>query len=141
MTITAGEAVVSRVAKIMDNLQICAPRAAQAAVARALPLLGDWRAGNRVEIARRAAALETAMSALPEWRVEAIGAYFAYVRHPARSAPSAKVAEVLAKRAGIVCLPGEYFGEGQSDFLRFAFANASAERIAELPARLRKLSF
>jgi len=139
--ITAGEAVVSRVAKIMDNLQICAPRAAQAAVARALPLLGDWRAGNRVEIARRAAALETAMSALPEWRVEAIGAYFAYVRHPARSAPSAKVAEVLAKRAGIVCLPGEYFGEGQSEFLRFAFANAGAERIAELPARLRKLSF
>jgi aspartate/methionine/tyrosine aminotransferase len=137
--IVAGEAVISRVAKIMDNLQICAPRAAQAAVARALPLLGEWRAANRLEIARRAAALEAAMSQLPEWRIEAIGAYFAYVRHPGREASSSAVAEALARHAGIISLPGEYFGEGQGAFLRFAFANADCGRIAELPARLRPL--
>jgi len=138
--IVAGEAVISRVAKIMDNLQICAPRAAQVAIARALPQLSEWRAANRLEIARRAAALEAAMRELPAWRVEAIGAYFAYVRHPGHDASSAAVAEALAKRAGIICLPGEYFGEGQGAFLRFAFANAGCERIAELPARLARLT-
>ncbi len=138
--ITAGEAVLSGVTKIMDNLQICPPRAAQAAVARALPALGEWRAANTLEIARRAAALEDAMSSLATWRIEAIGAYFAYVRHPARQASSVEVAERLAREAGILALPGEYFGEGQEAFLRFAFANADCERIRELPARIRELS-
>ncbi len=35
--ITAGPAPVSEIAKVMDNLQICAPRAPQAAVAKAIP--------------------------------------------------------------------------------------------------------
>jgi aspartate/methionine/tyrosine aminotransferase len=42
----------------------------------------------------------------------------------------------LAKEAGVVCLPGVYFGAGQEDHLRFAFANADAETIAKLEARL-----
>ena len=49
-------------------------------------------------------------------------------------------AEALARQVGIVCLPGEYFGEGQGEFLRFAFANADCARIAELPSRIAKLS-
>jgi aspartate/methionine/tyrosine aminotransferase len=138
--IVAGEAVISGVTKIMDNLQICAPRAGQVAIARALPLLIDWRAANRKEIESREAALREAMNALPDWRIEAIGAYFAYVRHPARHASSASVAEALARQVGIVSLPGEYFGEGQGQFLRFAFANADCTRIAELPARIGKLT-
>jgi aspartate/methionine/tyrosine aminotransferase len=138
--IAAGGAVISQVAKIMDNLQICAPRAAQAAVARALPVLTDWREANRAEIENRAVALAEAMSTLPDWRVEAIGAYFAYVRHPAPDRSSAQIAEALAKRVGVLCLPGEFFGTGQKDFLRFAFANANAATIRELPSRLRKLT-
>ncbi|MFT4162006.1 aminotransferase, partial [Shinella sp.] len=59
--ITAGPAVVEQVAKIMDNLQICPPRSAQAAVATALPLLADWREENRREIARRVEALRATM--------------------------------------------------------------------------------
>ena len=138
--ITAGETVIACIAKLMDNLQICAPRAAQAAVARALPLLSDWRRSNAAEIGRRAAALRQAMRTVPSWPVEAVGAYFAYVRHPAPDKSSAEVAEALAKRVGVLCLPGEYFGEGQRQFLRFAFANADVGKIEELPSRIRKLS-
>jgi aspartate/methionine/tyrosine aminotransferase len=137
--ITAGEAVISHIAKIMDNLQICAPRAAQCAVAKAIPALAGWRRGNSREIGSRAAALREAMNALPDWRIEAMGAYFAYVRHTARGKSSAQIAEALAKEVGILSLPGEYFGDGQSDFLRFAFANADRDRIAEIPSRIRKL--
>lgn len=134
--ITAGPALVEQVAKIMDNLQICAPRSAQAAIAKALPALDDWRAGNRAEITRRAEALKQVMSGLKGWKLQAIGAYFAYIRHPYPDIRSEFVAEKLAKIAGIVCLPGDYFGEGQEGYLRFAFANADVPTILQLEERL-----
>lgn len=134
--ITAGSAIVDEIAKIMDNLQICPPRAPQAAVARALPALTEWRDGNRLEIELRAKALHEVMGGLNEWRLESIGAYFAFVRHPFENVSSVTVAEQLAKRAGILAIPGEYFGSKQTSFLRFAFANADAPTIRQLRGRL-----
>ncbi|NVP55084.1 aminotransferase [Mycoplana rhizolycopersici] len=134
--ITAGPAVVEQVAKIMDNIQICPPRAAQIAVADALPLLGDWREENRQEIARRAQALRETMDGLNGWTVGALGAYFAFIRHPFAERSSAEVSERLAREAGVLCLPGSYFGPGQEGYLRFAFANANATTIRLLRDRL-----
>src|SRR5690606_29783218 len=125
------------IAKVMDNLQICAPRSAQAAVARALPMLAAWREGNRQEIVRRAEALTQTMAKLPEWRGDSLGAYFAFVRHPLPALGSAAVAERLAREAGVICIPGAYFGEGQEAYLRFAFANADVATISLLEERLR----
>ncbi|RFZ86795.1 aminotransferase [Shinella sp. WSJ-2] len=138
--ITAGADVVEQVAKIMDNLQICPPRSAQAAVATALPLLADWREGNRLEIARRVEALLSTMAGAPAWKVGAVGAYFAFIGHPFAGVPSARVAEKLAKEAGILCLPGSYFGAGQEGYLRFAFANADSQTIALLRDRLNRFA-
>jgi hypothetical protein len=135
--ITASPAMVDQVSKVMDNLQICAPRSAQAAVAKAIPALADWRRGNRREIAGRAAALRQAMAKLPAWHIDSLGAYFAYVRHPFEGISSEVVAEKLAREAGVVCLPGAFFGEGQENHLRFAFANADAPTILELEERLK----
>jgi len=134
--ITAGPAVVEQVAKVMDNLQICPPRSAQAAVATALPLLTDWREENRREIARRVEALLSTMAGVPAWRVGAVGAYFAFIGHPYGETASATVAEKLAREAGILCLPGSYFGSGQEGYLRFAFANADVATISLLKDRL-----
>jgi aspartate/methionine/tyrosine aminotransferase len=134
--LTASENVVEEIAKIMDNLQICAPRAAQGAVARALPALAEWRAANRHEIEVRAKALREVMTDLGGWKLEAIGAYFAFVRHPFEGRSSTEVAEHLAKRAGILAIPGEYFGAQHTSFLRFAFANADAATIQQLRDRM-----
>lgn len=134
--VTAGPNAVAEIAKVMDNLQICAPRAPQAAVARAIPALKDWRNDNRAEIANRAETLRAVMAKLPDWKMDSIGAYFAFIRHPFPGTPSAEVAEKLAKEAGVVCIPGAYFGEGQENYLRFAFANADSETIASLADRL-----
>ncbi|MGH6859168.1 MAG: aminotransferase [Phyllobacterium sp.] len=134
---TAGASVIGEVAKIMDNLQICPPRAAQGAVARGLPALAEWREGNRQEIELRAQALREAMSGLKGWTLEAIGAYFAFVRHPCEGRASVEVAEHLAKHAGILTIPGEYFGAGQAPFLRFAFANADVSTIGRLTDRMK----
>jgi aspartate/methionine/tyrosine aminotransferase len=138
--ITAGADMVDQVAKVMDNLQICAPRSPQAAVAKAIPALADWRKSNNDEIIRRAAAMKDVMTRLPTWEISAIGAYFAYVRHPFRGAKSEAVAEKLARDYGVVCLPGAYFGEGQDNYLRFAFANADAATILKLEERLKHFS-
>lgn len=138
--ISAGAAFIAQVAKIMDNLQICAPRAAQAAVATALPMLTGWREGNRLEILRRADALRAVMARLPQWELSAIGAYFAFVRHPFEGVASTVVSEVLAKKAGISCIPGGYFGAGQEGYLRFAFANADVDGIGRIEARLASFS-
>ena len=138
--ITAGADVVEQVAKIMDNLQICPPRSAQAAVATALPLLTGWREENRREIARRVEGLLSTMVGVPSWRVGAVGAYFAFIGHPFDDTPSAQVAEKLAKEAGILCLPGSYFGARQEGYLRFAFANADVGTIALLKDRLNRFT-
>lgn len=138
--ITAGPAVIEQVAKIMDNVQICPPRAAQTAVAEAIPLLADWREQNRREIALRAATLRETMSGLGGWTVGAVGAYFAFVSHPFADSASTTVAERLAKEAGVLCLPGSYFGPRQERYLRFAFANAGSETIRLLRERLQRLS-
>ncbi len=134
--VVAGTSTIRQMVKIMDNLQICAPRAAQAALAKCMPELGIWRAGNREEINRRAAALVSAMDTLPEWRIDAMGAYFAYVQHPWADESSINVAEQLARDYGVVTLPGEFFGPGQERYLRVAFANVVSEVIALLPERL-----
>ena len=141
--ITAGRETVAQVAKIMDNLQICAPRAPQAAVAEALPELAAWRQDNRMEISRRAEALRTTMAAAVAggWEIGAVGAYFAFIRHPFAGRGSSEVAEALVRQAGVLCLPGVYFGQGQEAYLRFAFANADCQTIGRLSERLPKLEF
>jgi aspartate/methionine/tyrosine aminotransferase len=42
----------------------------------------------------------------------------------------------MAREAGVLTIPGTFFGDGQEDFLRFAFANAGRDVIAGLPERL-----
>ena len=135
--ITAGEPVVEAVAKIMDNVQICAPRAAQMALAKALPALADWRAENRAEIARRRVALIAAVAQNPDWQIGAIGAYFAFLRHPWPERTSLDVAQQLATQNGIITIPGRFFGADQDEWLRLAFANADAPTLATLADRLR----
>lgn len=138
--ITAGEPLINAVAKVMDNLQICAPRAAQAAVAETIAPLADWRAANAAEIETRAATLRDVLAQLPNWQISAIGAYFAYVRHPYDETTSLRVAQQLAQQVGVLCLPGEFFGPAQQHYLRIAFANIDAPAIAGLPTRLRALA-
>jgi len=136
--VCASEQFITEVAKVMDNLQICAPRAAQVAVAKALPLLTEWREQNRVDIELRAHALRTMMHNFPEWKISAMGAYFAFVRHPFE-ADSVVVAKKLAQERGVTCLPGAFFGKGNDRYLRFAFANVGTEALAALPEKLFEL--
>ena len=137
--VTSGPAMVLELAKIIDNIQICAPRTPQIAVAPMLKALTDWRQGNRERIAARAELFEQVMTSLEGWELLSKGAYFGYVRHPYRDMDSFAVAMRMANKVGVLTIPGTFFGDGQEDFLRFAFANAGRDVIAALPDRLTAL--
>ena len=134
--IVAGPAIRAQLCKVLDTLQICAPRAAQAALAWAVPALAAWREGNRDVMAARAVAFRRAFAALPGWRIDALGAYFAYLRLPEDAPDAVATAARLAAERGLMTLPGPFFGPGQERHLRLAFANADEATIARVPARL-----
>lgn len=134
MIVPSGQ--MAEIDKVLDSLQICPARAGQIAVAPAIASLRDWRRQAAEDINRRAAFFSDVFRTMPGWRIDAIGAYFAYVAHPFRGAADERVAEQLARERGVLVLPGSFFGANTTTHLRFAFANVDEERIAELPKRL-----
>ena len=102
--------------------------------------LADWRDQNRQRIAARATIFRRALGQLDGWDLLSSGAYFGFVRHPYSGADSLEVAQIMARKAGILVIPGAFFGNGQDAMLRFAFANASRDVIAKLPDRLNNLT-
>lgn len=138
--IAVGEELARQIGKVLDCVQICPPRAPQAVLPWALAALRSWRAGNRREIAARAAAFAAMVHGLEGWQASAMGSYFAYIEHPFAQVPARTVAQELARIGGVLALPGSYFGPGQEQFLRIAFANAEQDRLAALGERLAALT-
>ncbi|MEJ1157398.1 aminotransferase [Prosthecomicrobium sp. N25] len=133
--LVAGPALMGEMAKVQDCIQICAPRAAQAALAWAIPGIAPWRANMRDRINARAARFAAGMERLGRWKVDQIGAYFAFVRHPFGQG-SAAVAERLCREAGLLVLPGAWFGPGGDAHLRIAFANVEDADMDNIVDRL-----
>lgn len=137
--VVAGTKLQRQLDKALDTLQICPARPAQAAVVWAIDALRGWRAGNRALMAARACAFREALAPLEGWRLDAIGTYFAYLRLPDDAPDAMASAERLAAEAGLMTLPGPFFGPGQDRHLRLAFANAAEEVLRQVPARLATL--
>lgn len=133
----APAALMPEIVKILDCLQICAPRVGQMALAGAIATLAAWREANRADIVARARAFERALANSSGWMIRSIGAYFAYVEHPFPAANAAHIAKRLAETAGVLALPGTFFGGASQDrYLRFAFANVGAASLAGIDLRL-----
>jgi len=135
----AGPAVIEEIAKVLDCIQICPPRGAQSALVWAVEGIRPWRSEMRAIINRRIDLFRAAIGQSPGWTISAIGAYFAYVRHPF-SGSSEAAAERLASEVGVLALPGSFFGPDQDGHLRFAFANVDEACLALVAQRLRALA-
>ena len=133
--LTLPEAVVPQAMKVLDCMHICPQRPAQIALAWAIDGLRDWRAANRREMASRVDHAREAFAAVPEWRIDSLGAYFAYLRHPFAGLSAWEVTEHLARAHGILLLPAPAFA-GSADHLRVSLANVDASGIERLVARL-----
>jgi aspartate/methionine/tyrosine aminotransferase len=140
--IAASPDLLAEVAKVMDCLQICAPRVGQPAIAWAIDGLAAWRRDTRESINARADVLREVIAQVPGWSIASTGAYFAFVRYPSAEDDTV-VAERLAREQGVVTLPGSFFGApaGPEGHLRIAFANVGADSLRLLPERLRALRF
>jgi aspartate/methionine/tyrosine aminotransferase len=138
--IACGPAVRTELNKVLDTMQICPPRGPLPGLTWAIDNLHDWKAGNRGIIAERARVFREGVGQLPDWRIDALGTYFAYVRIPEGARDAKAAGEALATECGLLSLVGPFFGPGQERHLRLAFANVGLEAIAEVPSRLRALS-
>ncbi|MDQ0395246.1 aminotransferase [Labrys monachus] len=136
----ASPTLSPEIGKILDTLQICAPRTAQAPVAWGIEGLAAWRETNRLEIERRAEAFRQAFAGVNGWKIDAVGAYFAFLRHPFPGQRAADVVRELVARSGVLCLPGPYFGPGLEGHMRVAFANADIAAIGALRERFMRFS-
>jgi aspartate/methionine/tyrosine aminotransferase len=135
--IIAGKEVLYQVAKVLDTMTVCPPQISQRAVLFGLTALDDWKAEKKAVMRGRLDAMRASFKT-PNLKYELIGsgAYFAYVEHPFKGELSKSVAMRLAQENDLLCLPGSMFGPGQEHYLRFAFANVEAERMAGLAERL-----
>ena len=112
--ITADSALVEQVCKVLDCIQICAPRTAQAVLPWAIENLRSWREENRHNINHRAQVFARRWRRCRNGGSISAGAYFAYLTHPFESASAQQVAEKLATERGVLVLPGSYFGRDRS---------------------------
>jgi aspartate/methionine/tyrosine aminotransferase len=124
--------------KVQDTMAVCQPRITQLAVGFAVEHLDNWVAVNRETMILRHDLFRTALaeSGSP-FKLSASGPFFGWVRHPFAGRTGREVARFLADEANILCLPGEVFGPGLGDYLRFAFGNI---REGEIPAAVARLA-
>ena len=139
--VVASAARLAEIEKFLDTVTICPNQLGQHAALWGMQNLGEWLAGERLEILDRRAAITDhfPLLAAKGWKLLGCGAYFAYVAHPF-AISSADLAPLLVKDAGVLVLPGTMFmpsdlpgGENQ---LRIAFANIDRAGVATLFKRL-----
>ena len=134
--IASSQALQQQLAKIQDCVVICASHPGQLAATYGLNHLQDWKLEKYQAIKQRGEALIEAFKAPDlKYQLLSVGAYFAYVKHPFETSSHA-VAKRLAEAFDVLCLPGVYFGEGQEQYVRFAFANVDEKHFPELVERL-----
>ncbi|WP_158746643.1 aminotransferase [Acidisphaera sp. L21] len=133
--LTLPSHLVPQAVKVLDCLHICPQRPAQVALAWAVDGLREWREANRQEMLYRALAMRHAFATIPDWQIDSLGAYFAYVRHPFRGTSAWKVTEQLAREYGVLLLPAPAFA-GSPDHVRVSFANVNSSGIELLAQRL-----
>ena len=143
--VITGTALLAEIEKFLDTVTICPNQLGQRAALWGIENLDTWLAGERDEILRRRAAIETQFPRLAAkgWELLGCGAYFAYMRHPF-DMPSDQLAQRLVAEASILALPGTMFmPAGDPDGaqqMRIAFANIDADGVAKLFDRLENLT-
>ncbi|KAF8902281.1 pyridoxal phosphate-dependent transferase [Gymnopilus junonius] len=112
--IVASPHLLSSTKKILDTVQICAPRPVQLALAPLLPSLRtfvDHTAGN---VHARHILFKDVIP--KRWKIGSQGGYYAFVKHPFARVGAADVSRRLAEEMGVVSLPSAFsLGDGSAD--------------------------
>ena len=139
--VVASVARMAEIEKFLDTVSICANQLGQKAALWGMLNLGDWLAGERLEILARRQAIVDNFTQLKAkgWSLLGVGAYFAYLEHPFDMA-SNDVAQKLVEQVCVLALPGTMFvpeaDESGKRQIRIAFANIDSDGIVVLFDRL-----
>ncbi len=142
--VIASPSLLFEIEKFLDTVTICPNQLGQIAALWGLQNMTQWCAGERAEILDRRAAIEEYWPMLEDkgWRLQGVGAFFAYVQHPFAMS-SDDLAPTLVREAGVLLLPATmFYPEGEprgASELRIAFANVDRAVIKTLFSRLATL--
>ncbi|THH27894.1 hypothetical protein EUX98_g6294 [Antrodiella citrinella] len=132
--ICASPSLIPQLNKSLDNIQICAPRPPQLALAECLSQLRPFVKDTARALEKRHTLFKEFLP--PRWKVGAQGGYYAFVKHPFRDVDARTVCERLAKEIGVICLPAGFFGPADSTgmkdaerWVRFSVANVDDAKI------------
>jgi aspartate/methionine/tyrosine aminotransferase len=137
----ASEPLLAEAEKFLDTVAICPNQLGQHAALWGMRNLGEWVAGERLEILDRRAAIAENFAPMAEagWKLMGLGAYFAYLEHPFDMSSDA-LAQAMVRDIHVLALPGTMFNpEGAAEGakqMRIAFANVARPDIEQLFARM-----
>lgn len=135
--LVCGPSLMESIQKILDCVAICAPQLGQRAALHALQHLAGWRDEKVAMMSERVQTLRDAFLRNDlNYDLISSGTFFAWVRHPFSGIASAEVARNLARKHGVLCVPGSMFGPELEHHLRFAFANLESDAMPGLVERL-----
>ncbi|OLL76226.1 Aspartate aminotransferase [Pseudonocardia sp. Ae168_Ps1] len=136
-SVVAGADLTRQVLKLLDCVAICAPRVGQEAALAGLTRAGTWRAERVAEVARRRAWLGAALADRPGgFEVVALGAFFAWVRHPFEGTPTLDVVRELVLGHDTLTIPGTAFLPDDRRMLRLSVGKVDEAAAATLATRL-----
>ncbi|ANY07985.1 aminotransferase [Pseudonocardia sp. HH130630-07] len=136
-SVVAGPALTRQVLKLLDCVAICAPRVGQEAALAGLTGAGTWRAERVAETARRRDLLGAALQDRPGgFEIVALGAFFAWVRHPFAGTPTLDVVRELVLAHDTLTIPGTAFLPDDRRMLRLSVGRIDETTAATLATRL-----
>ena len=143
--VCASPAIIPSLNKVLDNIQICAPRPPQIALAAAVPSLRPFVRETAEAVAHRHKLFRERLP--PRWKIGSQGGYYAFVRHPFEGVHANNVCKRLAEELGVVTLPAGFFGpKGEEDatatdedrWIRFSVANVDDTKVVLVCQRLKE---
>lgn len=139
--IVAGTDLLYEILKMVDCIQISAPRIGQEAVVAGLAQAGEWRAEQTSRINEALAHFEGVMAGEPGgFQLASAGAFFGWVRHPFTDLDTAEVIKRLVLDHDVLAIPGSAFTPTDEGWIRFSYANLAEDQLDELAVRLSEMA-
>ncbi len=139
--VVAGEDVLYEVLKMVDCVQISAPRIGQEAVIAGLRHSRHWRREQADRIGQTQKAFELVMAERPGgFELASAGAFFGWARHPFPDIGTDEVIKRLVLDHDVLAIPGTAFTPTDDRWVRFSFANLDVEDLAEFANRLDEMA-
>jgi aspartate/methionine/tyrosine aminotransferase len=139
--IVAAPTLIAEALKLVDCMQICAPRIGQEAVIAGLTRATAWRREQAARVASAQRSFESVMAGRPGgFELASSGAFFGWVRHPFADLPTGEVIRRLVLDHDVLAIPGTAFTPTDDRWIRFSFANLDADDLHELGRRLEEMA-